>query len=372
MRIIIVTNAFFPENSPRSFRATELAKEFSRQGHMVTVLTHLHSGQQELVEKFGIKIKELGNLRYKPIAIKGSGLALLVRRIVARFLGLLIEYPDIQLVPLVNKVLKKESGYDMLISLAVPFPVHWGVARCYKKGGKLAKVWVADCGDPFMGNRSDSFRKPFYFKYVEKWFSRKTDFITIPIEAARNAYYKEFHDKIRVIPQGIDFEEYTPEKEEFMKNEVPVFCYAGSFIKDHRDPRNFIDYLLEQKTEFAFHIFTNNISLIEDQVARSGGRIIVHEYIPRKELIGKMSKMDFLINIENSTSVQAPSKLIDYYLAGRPVLSISTKEIDKSKVNQFFEGNYSDALPFKDYERFKIQNVAKAFIDLVPATQAKP
>ena len=37
-RILIVGRTFFPEQSPRSFRTTELAKEFARQGHQVEVL----------------------------------------------------------------------------------------------------------------------------------------------------------------------------------------------------------------------------------------------------------------------------------------------------------------------------------------------
>lgn len=39
-KILIVTNGYYPKNSPRSFRATEFAKELHRQGHQVTVITH--------------------------------------------------------------------------------------------------------------------------------------------------------------------------------------------------------------------------------------------------------------------------------------------------------------------------------------------
>jgi len=38
-KIILISNAFYPEISPRSFRATELAKEFVKQGHQVVVYT---------------------------------------------------------------------------------------------------------------------------------------------------------------------------------------------------------------------------------------------------------------------------------------------------------------------------------------------
>ena len=32
-----------------------------------------------------------------------------------------------------NKVLKQEKGYDLLISIAVPHPIHWGVAMAREK-----------------------------------------------------------------------------------------------------------------------------------------------------------------------------------------------------------------------------------------------
>ena len=37
MRILIISGNFFPLNNPRSFRTTELAKEFARQGNKVDV-----------------------------------------------------------------------------------------------------------------------------------------------------------------------------------------------------------------------------------------------------------------------------------------------------------------------------------------------
>lgn len=38
LRIVIVTAYYYPLNVPRAFRATELAHEFARRGHQVTVI----------------------------------------------------------------------------------------------------------------------------------------------------------------------------------------------------------------------------------------------------------------------------------------------------------------------------------------------
>ena len=37
-KVLIVCRSFYPDISPRSFCAIELAKEFDRQGHEITVL----------------------------------------------------------------------------------------------------------------------------------------------------------------------------------------------------------------------------------------------------------------------------------------------------------------------------------------------
>jgi hypothetical protein len=38
MNILIISGSFYPINSPRSHRTTELAKELSRQGHDIKVI----------------------------------------------------------------------------------------------------------------------------------------------------------------------------------------------------------------------------------------------------------------------------------------------------------------------------------------------
>ena len=38
-KILVVSSAFYPENSPRSFRTTELVKELARQGKLETLVS---------------------------------------------------------------------------------------------------------------------------------------------------------------------------------------------------------------------------------------------------------------------------------------------------------------------------------------------
>jgi hypothetical protein len=364
-RILLASSAFYPEKSPRSFRATELAKELIAQGHDVTLLTLPYGvDTDEYCRTHGINLKYVSARKLRPFPIHGIGLVTLFWRILNRLLLMTIEYPDIELMFAYKNALRREQGYDLLISFAVPYPVHWGVAWARTKNHRIGKTWVTDCGDPYVGNESDSFKKLFYFRFLELWMFRKADFITIPMIEAKPAYHAELQSKIHCIPQGVNMNELIRLKRNYVKNNVPNFAYAGSFILGKRDPRQLLEYLISLESDFRFIIYTTMGSMVAEYAARSAGRIQVKPYVPREQLIAELSQMDFLINIENSTTTQAPSKLIDYYLTDRPILSVSSSLTNQGMILQFFKQDYHNATVLKDIEGFKIENVARAFLNL--------
>ncbi|MBP8959660.1 MAG: glycosyltransferase [Bacteroidales bacterium] len=360
-KILIICRSFYPEISPRSFRATELAKEFARQGHDVTVCFPVNNRDySEFGKEYKLKIKDLGKMKFKNVELKGGRIEYFLRRVLRRCLQFFFEYPDIELMFKVAKVPEKERGYDMLISIAVPHSIHWGVAKVWDKKN-IAKVWIADCGDPYMLARLDTFKHPFYFKYFEKKFCRKADFITVPTEGAKKAYYPEFHNKIKVIPQGIRID--TLNLPEYKKTNVyPVFAYAGGFIPGKRDPRPFLNYLINSKYEFRFVVFTGQAELIKPYAEILCNRLEIRNIVPREELLKILSTMDFLVNFDNNTDEQIPSKLIDYAVTGRPVLNIKSK-IDKKIIKEFLEGDYTHKIPLNP-QLYDIRNIVKEFISL--------
>src|SRR5690348_12544417 len=108
VKILIVSKSFYPENSPRSFRASELAKEFSRQGHIVTVMTPREAKvHDEFESRYGLSILDMGKPAWKPVSLNHSGVSLMLLRIVRRFLNLFFQYPDIELAGMVARKLKK-------------------------------------------------------------------------------------------------------------------------------------------------------------------------------------------------------------------------------------------------------------------------
>jgi len=365
--ITIISSVIYPRITPRAMRSTELAKEFARQGHNVTLYSVLgRYDYKEFKEKYKIEVKNLGPVRFFNLnSDGGEEKKSIIYRIFKKIFKKIIEFPDIELAFKTNSVLKKEKDIDLLITIAIPFPIHWGAAyRKMKSPKNFPSVWVADCGDPYMGNKLH--KRPFYFKYVEQWFCKKVDFISIPIEEAKTAYYPEFQDKIKVIPQGFDFSN-VPNIITEPENKVTTFIYAGVFYSGVRDPRPFLDYLVSEKDKsFLFRVYTKSKDIVKPYKDLLGEKLEIKDYIPREELLKEMAKADFLVNFENNTEVQSPSKLIDYALTKRPILSMNTnKELDKELISEFLENNYTKSMKIDDIQQYNIKNVVQSFLDLL-------
>ena len=94
-------------------------------------------------------------------------------------------------------------------------------------------------------------------------------------------------------------------------------------------------------------------------------KIQLKNYIPREELLKELGKYDFLINFENvELPGLLPSKLIDYAIADRPILSLNTSDLNTQLISDFFKGNYEKSLLINNLENYQINNVAQRFVDL--------
>ena len=365
-KILIVSAPFYPENSPRANRATELAREFARQENDVKVLTVFGDADYNKIAKdFGISITNLGKRKWRSPEFGKSRFGNFLTRAFYRLFSLSVEFPDIELLFLVKKALKLENNYDLMISSAVPYPVHWGVATARKKNHRIAKVWVADCGDPYMGVTLDSFRKPFYFGYIEKWFCKKTDYLTVPTQGSAEGYYPQYRYKIKVIPQGFNFEEIQLSMNH-EGNKILTLAYAGGIAsRGIRNPTKFINYIIDNKANFRFHIYTDSgFEFIEPYCLKYPDLFIYHKAIPRLDLIFKLSEVDFLVNFDNGTTMMRPSKLIDYALAKRPILNILAEDPDLQLVDEFFNRDYHRNLVIENIDQFNIKVITCQFIDL--------
>lgn len=377
-KILLVCYRFYPEISPRSFRAFELSKELSGLGHEVTVLIpNNHYDYKEIMNKYDINIikiksgylfnknnkviKNNSNLIEHLDNKKDTILLQLLKNIYKYFHpnGRKFEY----FWPLFLYLKKEKTTYDLTISIAQPISTHLGVAlgRLFNKS--LTKVAVADYGDPFTFNPN---KKPlFYYKYLEKFWLKFFDYVSIPITSAKDAFkYFDIENKIKVIPQGFNMEDIKLKK--YKKRDVPHFAYAGIFYEKIRDPRQLFDFLCTIDQDFRFVLYTVKNQLISPYVSRLGNKLIIKDFIPREECIYELSEYDFLINMQNVSSVQSPSKLIDYALTERPVFNFNQTSFDQKLFMEFMNGNYSfefinNTIELNEYD---IKNVTNNFLIL--------
>jgi len=93
--------------------------------------------------------------------------------------------------------------------------------------------------------------------------------------------------------------------------------------------------------------------LIKPYFTKLGKKIEVRDFVPRDQLLIALRKMDFLINFENGTSVQSPSKLIDYAIVKKPILSISPKKLPIDHIQEFLNPIVSTIEEIMNYLNLK-------------------
>ncbi|MBK7525411.1 MAG: hypothetical protein IPI53_15020 [Saprospiraceae bacterium] len=208
----------------------------------------------------------------------------------------LFEYPSIELMFRVRKALSKITAkYDLLITIAVPHTIHWGVSLIGSKRNNLAPCWVADRGDR-LWRQNDNFNKLFYFAWFEHKWCKRADFITIPKIEMKKNFYPKYHDKFVEIPQGFNFNETKKLIKPYSGNKIPTFAYAGAFIQGRggRDPRPLLDFLLSTNEQFSFVIYTRNRSLLSKYIEKDDPRLQIYDVIPRSSLLQELAIWIFL------------------------------------------------------------------------------
>lgn len=366
-KILIVSRSFYPMKSPRSLRTTELVREFARNGHEVTLLTLRSEKYHTPFEKeYGIRIKDFGPLIFPEIRLDSKNKALrLLKRVLRRGLNLFLEYPDIELMFRVQKALKEEEGYDLLVSIAAPFPVHWGVAWARGKDHKIAETWIADCGDPYYGRENDSFKVPFYFAFVEKWFSRKADFISVPFDGAVAAYFEEFHSKIQVIPQGLTFPA-LPVNGTHSQNKVVTFAYFGNIASYLHYAVPFFKVLNATDKDFRFIVYTRRKDIFRKELdADTLKKCELRDYVDREALLRALSGADFLVYFPYKKGKQKSLKLVDYSYLKKPVLVYENDSISNERLERFLDKKFDDSFELEDVDKYRIENVYNQFMELL-------
>lgn len=377
MNILIVSYFYYPENTPRAFRTHELVKEFLRRGYVVDlIIPNKEVYKDQMIQHPNLNYTIVGKFikenKAKNLSFSNSKKEIFIAKMKALIkpvynylhpMGDTFSYSNS-----VYRVLKnRKIEYRLLISIAFPFSVHLGVARAIKANKILVRsqVKIAEYSDPFYFQEGKSML--FLYKFLDTRIGKVFDFIVVPTEKAINTYLNhKSKDKIAVIPQGFDFSEI--EVESYVQNQVPTFAYAGVFYEKIRNPEILFNHLFELNFDYRFVVFAPSNNTETEKFLKKfkkilGNKLTIQYNVPRLSLIKELSKMDFLVNLDNSTSNQTPSKLIDYTLSGRPIFNCTQSSFDTELFKDFLDYKFDKFIPF-DIRKYNITNVVDSLISL--------
>ncbi len=383
-KVIIVSYFFYPENKPRAFRSFELAKGLAKSGYKVDLVIPSYSldgveiNYKDLTSKFpSITIKSLENARKKietnkkTVSINDNkklpiGFVNFLKRLVYFFFPSGKDF--IYGWKLFHFFRKNRMSADSIISISYPYSVHMGSIFARKFGFLKSNIILTEFSDTLVG--CPALPNSFIHKWIQKFISNNTNIIITPTEnSVPNFTLYKSKDKVKVIPQGYDFNDTKIKK--YIKNNVPTFGYAGSFHATARNPKIFLEYLSTLDFDFKFIVYSNIkdpdlVRIFNEYQEKLKNKLEIRGLIPRLDVIESMSTFDFLIFEENLSENQSPSKIVDYKLTERPIFSFSQNKIDKSKFIDFINANYSDS----DFDSFNIsdysiESVVNKFISLL-------
>ena len=266
MKILIITTYFPPLNSVASLRPYSWAKYWAKAGHEVTVLTtpkdkDRHEAFNLPFDGFSVveiaahplyyklrrlyrdsNVKEVRNGSIKQ-SEKNNTMMLKLMMKLYDFLakrGTITgsAFPSFEDLWMNNakKWVISHGKWDLAVSTAWPYTVHV-IANALKHRG-IAKNWVADYRDLWVGNHLHKGLLPTYDKYLERKLMKNSELISTVSEPLGEVLASRYgKDKVAVIENGFDPDDYNSLRSHntTLSAEKVNIVYTGTIYK-YRDP----------------------------------------------------------------------------------------------------------------------------------------
>ncbi|PGH83471.1 transporter [Bacillus thuringiensis] len=348
-RVVVISYWYYPENVARAFHVKGIVSSLIKDGYHVDLVLPQNAMYQEIGNKNSNNItlhqvkpgillhKEKNRWDVNRNILNNSHSNLLTKGL-KKLYDVLI-WPDRTIEWAINayryvKKNKLHSNSMAMVTVGLPVSTHI-TGHLLKKDVPHLK-WIADYGDPFSYNPDREIRK--YDRFLESRMLNNVDSIVIPTESAIDCYTSLGVNKsqIHVIPQLFEEEQgesnYEVDKDKFN------IMYAGSFYRGIRSPVEFIHALSlasKRNKQIEFHYF-GNVTALEEFLNMEGLDkeklpIKINDFKSRSEILNIMREMDLLINLNNKSTSQIPSKIIDYLYANKRILNIG------NNLNELFD-----------------------------------
>ena len=326
--VILVTNAFPPENLVGALRPGRFAKylpQFGYEPYVVTSSPQPEPAANVLVVPF----------RYT-----------LTERLLSRTIFPYDErYTWVRPAVEVAATIVKQHGARLVLSTSPSVSTHL-VARHLQRAHGLK--WVADFRDPLVGNFS---RVKFWGQRVdgilEKVFAHSADLLILNTEALVEKWrsrYPGIEERLTWLPNGFDPEDrchplpIPPRRHK-------VWIHAGSLYSNRYPERliRAVDHLHSRQSlpelRLRFIGMVQDVSLMEQQAFRNleaGGVLdCTWSHLPKAEARREMEEADGGIVFDHyheAGNVQIPAKVYDCICIGRPILAFTSRSAPLDRV----------------------------------------
>jgi hypothetical protein len=367
MKILIVSMAFPPLNTPGALRPFSWAKYWTRAGHQVVVLTCRKEGSEcdfnspafnSLDSPFEVCEVDYRARRSRPgtgkIGEKSNGLMDKVKQFSSQHYRIRLLFgmffdPYILFIPTAVKSglqLAQRHDFDVMISTFGPKTSHW-IASILKQ--KLKIPWVADFRDGWsaQAEQQETIRWPFspLDNLVEKKTIDHADLIMTVSNPLRNWFAEKYDIPCVTVENGFDPEEFDclNQKKLYPDDGKCRFVYTGA-IYGQRNPAPFfaaIQQLIKEgkispgRMEIIF--YGRTLELIRKLAQTYGIDDLVKTcgLVDRATALRAQRDADGLLLLEGEYSKMdgvLTTKNFEYLKNGKPILGIGMTE--KSTLGQ--------------------------------------
>jgi len=360
MKILIITYTFSPDQNPRAFRWSVVVRNLIKSGHTIDILCSRNSKSRHSINGAVIySVKDwLSNFSSKKYDVntksnKEKNFLFFGKKLklsVAPFLKALYKifrWPDFAcgwLIPAIitGRNLCKTKDYDWVVSVSHPFTSH--VAALFIKPLLPQAKWLVDIGDPFYLLQEPPINNRMLYGYfnkiVESYILGLANMISVTTNGTLLEYEKFFtksRGKIKVIPPLLSTYPIRFKKTKQTKN-IITLVFTGTLYRHLRSPeilllcfQKLIESCSKKRLELHFYGEINDCESFFDQCPNHvKANLFVHGVVSRKEVASALAEADILVNIGNNSSLQLPSKIIEYIYYEKPMLNFTSIKNDSS------------------------------------------
>ncbi len=337
INIVIFTIYFPPVISIASYRLEAFAKYLDKEKFNITIICPKTENDEDFKEISSINVIRLNN-RPHILKVKFSNKdSFLIHKFKALYNHIFNYFVPDEYKNWREKAIKifKETENlqkaDIVISSFPTVAPHLVALKLKKEGAGFK--WIADMRDEMSQNPFiNSFVKKYLYKIEQQIFS-EANCITTTTPSFVSDFSKLSAGKICVeeIRNGFDFEITG----DYNYNDIFTISHTGTFYSDIK-PYTFLNAIASLKAE-------NQLSEIKIVFIGTGNTIVIHEdlkgivtttsKIPHKLAVQRIKESDAnLLVVPKSMSKAIQGKLYEYIASEKPVLALTEKDSEASKL----------------------------------------